>query len=44
MALQLMPHVERGIVFNMLDKKDYKEIIWKMLRPSAEKPFKQDEN
>lgn len=43
-ALRLMPHVERSIVFSMLDNRDYKEIIWKMVKPSAELPFKKDEN
>lgn len=33
-----------GIVFHMLDKKPYEEIIWKMLKPSAQKPFKEDES
>jgi RNA ligase len=31
-----------GVVFAMLDKKPYVDIIWKMLRPSAEKPFRED--
>jgi RNA ligase len=30
------------IVFALLDKKPYADIIWKMLKPSAEKPFKED--
>ena len=31
-----------GIVFKMLDKQPYGELIWKMLRPAASKPFHQD--
>lgn len=29
-----------GVVFTMLDKKDYSAAIWKMLRPAHEVPFK----
>lgn len=29
-----------GIVFSILDKKDYSESIWKMLKPKHELPFK----
>lgn len=32
----------QGILFAMLDNKNYEEIIWKMLRPTATKPFKED--
>lgn len=42
-ALFLQEFACRGIVFAMLDGKDYSHIIWKMLKPKAEKPFKQDE-
>jgi RNA ligase len=31
-----------SVIFSMLDKKPYQEIIWKMLRPSAEKPWKEE--
>ena len=31
-----------GILFKMLDKQDYSDIIWKMIRPVASKPFKKD--
>lgn len=31
-----------GIVFKMLDGEDYKDQIWKMIRPKAEKPWKED--
>lgn len=34
-----LPHIG----FAMLDNKEYSHIIWKMLRPKAEKPFKEDE-
>lgn len=32
----------RGIVFAMLDGKPYDQIIWKMLKPKAERPFRED--
>lgn len=43
-ALYIMKNFpnESSIIFNMLDSKPYQETIWKMLRPSAEKPFKED--
>lgn len=31
-----------GVVFKMLDRKPYADVIWKMLRPSAERPFRED--
>lgn len=31
-----------SIVFTMLDNKDYKTLIWKLIRPVAEKPFKEE--
>lgn len=31
-----------GIIFALLDNKPYQEIIWKMLKPKAEKPFRQE--
>lgn len=31
------------VLFKMLDKKDYSEIIWKQIKPKAEKPFVEDE-
>jgi RNA ligase len=33
-----------GILFNMLDEKDYKQYIWKILFPPYSKPFKKNEN
>jgi hypothetical protein len=32
-----------SILFAMLDGREYKAIIWKMLRPTFEKPFRQDD-
>ena len=32
----------RSIVFAIIDKKDYSKIIWQMLKPKADKPFKED--
>ncbi len=31
-----------GVLFYMLDKKDYAQIIWKMIKPSYEKPFRSE--
>lgn len=31
------------VVFAMLDDKNYSEIIWRMIQPKAEKPFREDE-
>lgn len=31
-----------GIIFSMIDKKPYDQIIWKMVRPKADKPWKED--
>ena len=36
-----MTHPQLG--FAMLDKKDYSQILWKMLQPHSEKPFKLDD-
>ena len=30
----------RSILFNMIDGKEYKQLIWKLLKPEYEKPFK----
>lgn len=32
-----------AILFNMLDGKDYSDIIWKSIKPKFEKPFREDE-
>lgn len=32
-----------GILFNMLDGKEYSQLIWKLLYPTYSKPFKKDE-
>lgn len=31
-----------GIIFKMLDKQPYEEMIWRMLKPKADKPWKED--
>lgn len=31
-----------GIIFKMLDGQPHEELIWRMIRPSAEKPFKEE--
>lgn len=36
-------HAYSGVVFAMLDNKPYADIIWKGLRPQAERPFKIEE-
>jgi len=33
-----------GIVFSMLDQKNYQDAIWKLLYPEASRPFKIDED
>ncbi|MBC7881196.1 MAG: T4 RnlA family RNA ligase [Anaerolineae bacterium] len=33
-----------GILFSMLDGKDYSQAIWRMVKPDFEKPFKGDED
>ena len=35
-------HKHPGILFNMLDDKDYSQLIWKLLYPTYSKPFKRD--
>lgn len=34
-----VPKPYQGIVFSMLDGKDYSEAIWKMIKPEYQKPF-----
>jgi len=34
----------RAIVFRMLDGKPYEDVIWKELRPDADRPFKEDDS
>jgi len=34
----------RPILFAMWDRKPYEHIIWKIMKPKYEKPFKKDEN
>lgn len=31
-----------AVMFKMLDKRDYSEIIWKFIKPKAERPFKEE--
>ncbi|MEK9646032.1 MAG: hypothetical protein VW547_10865 [Alphaproteobacteria bacterium] len=33
-----------GVAFAMLDRKNYSAIIWKLIRPEASRPFRQDES
>jgi len=38
-ALFIVKHPNSGIIFNMLDGKDYAPAIWKMIRPEGATPF-----
>lgn len=33
-----------GVAFAMLDRKNWQAIIWKLIRPEASRPFRQDES
>ena len=41
-ALAVKDFKYNSIVFKLLDKKPYAEGIWKLLKPSAERPFKEE--
>lgn len=41
-ALYFQTCQHQGVLFFMLDGKDYSQIIWKMVRPVFSKPFKND--
>lgn len=41
-AAIIVKHAYSAVVFSMLDGKPYADIIWKQLKPQAEKPFKED--
>lgn len=41
-ALIVMKSPYPGVVFSMLDKKNYKPIIWKMIRPRGSSTFRKD--
>lgn len=43
-AAYFLQHEHRAILFLMLDKKDYSEAIWKLLRPAHIVPFQEDES
>jgi len=40
-AAIICKHPHSAVVFSMLDGKPYADIIWKQLKPQAEKPFKE---
>lgn len=42
-ALYFLTCQYSGVLFAMLDNRDYSEIIWKMIRPTFEKPFNKAE-
>lgn len=41
-ALYLKDFEYKGIVFSMLDEKEYSDSIWKLIKPSSEEVFKQE--
>lgn len=43
-ALEVMKNYKdiSGILFNMHDQREYKDIIWKMIRPTFSKPFREE--
>lgn len=43
-ALEALKSDYPSILFSMLDKKDYRNIIWKLIYPTYTKPFKTDES
>jgi RNA ligase len=43
-ALEALKCNNPSILFSMLDKKDYRDIIWKIIYPTYSKPFKNDES
>jgi hypothetical protein len=43
-ALEALKCDNPSILFSMLDKKDYSDIIWKIIYPTYSKPFKNDES
>lgn len=42
-ALYFLTCQYSGVLFAMLDNRDYSEVIWKMIRPTFEKPFNKGE-
>ena len=42
LAIQSFGKAHRGVVFAMLDHKPYTEIIWKLIKPEPEPPFRED--
>ena len=42
-ALYFLTCQYSGVLFAMLDNMDYSEIIWRMIRPTFEKPFNREE-
>ncbi len=39
LAIKYQEYKYKAIMFQMLDTKEYKESIWRLLRPAAERPF-----
>jgi len=44
LALEFKNYKYPSILFNMLDKKNYKDFIWKILKPEYSKPFQEDKD
>jgi RNA ligase len=43
-AQHFEPSPVRGIMFSMIDGKEYEDTIWKMIKPKADKPFRVENN
>ena len=41
-ADQIKKHRNKSILFKLLDKRSYDKIIWQMIKPKTEKPFKRE--
>jgi RNA ligase len=39
LAIKYQDYKYKAIMFQILDNKEYKESIWRLIRPKAEKPF-----
>ena len=42
LAIKDVKQPEQGVVFRMLDGRDYSENIWKPIKPAADRPFRED--
>jgi RNA ligase len=44
LAIKYAEYKYKGIMFQMLDNKQYQQSIWRLIRPEAEKPFSTETN